>query len=326
LQAISDQAKSEAELRQAGYDRQIQQANAYYDQGLIDAAEYGQAIAQINRAEAEENAKIAEDEWTKQIELASASAVAEGELHEAQMAAQIERANELRELNDQQRLLTEEGKLEAINEQFLAEQELVAELFEQGYISEEERLARLEALNDLYNQRRLDATKEYFNGQRELQAAFQKGQIQGALSFFAQDFGGFSQHSRKMFEITKAAKLAEAAITIPKTVMDAYAAGTKVGGPVVGAAFGAAALASQLGNLRQIQAAQFGGGGGSSGGGGGGSGAVGAGQAEQQPQVERFVNLQINGAPNDMLSVGSVRDLMERINEEVKNGAVLRIN
>ena len=94
-----------------------------------------------------------------------------------------------------------------------------------------------------------------------------KGQLQGAISFFAADFGGLSQHSRKMFELTKAARLAEATINVPSTVMKAYEFGTGIGGPIVGAAMGAAALAAQLSQLKAIQSASFGGG--SSGGGGG---------------------------------------------------------
>jgi hypothetical protein len=112
--------------------------------------------------------------------------------------------------------------------------------------------------------------------------------------------------------------------------MDAYAAGAKIGGPVVGAAFGAAALASQLANLRQIQAATFGGGANGGGGGGGaGVGASGAASAEPQQQqapiTQRFVNVSVFGEENTMYSRDSVLKLMQRIGEEVKDGAVLRV-
>ena len=40
-----------------------------------------------------------------------------------------------------------------------------------------------------------------------------KGQLQGAISFFAADFGGLSQHSRKLFELTKAARLQRQRLT-----------------------------------------------------------------------------------------------------------------
>ena len=127
---------------------------------------------------------------------------------------------------------------------------------------------------------------------QELNKAFQKGQLQGSLAFFAADFGGMSQHSRKMFELTKAARIAEAVINVPATVMAAIKHGTELGGWPVGAAMGAAALASQLAQLRAIQSATFAGGG--SAGGGGGCAGVGAASAasaepqQQQPIMQRF--------------------------------------
>ena len=161
---------------------------------------------------------------------------------------------------------------------------------------------------------------------QELNKAFQKGQLQGSLAFFAADFGGMSQHSRKMFELTKAARLAEAVINIPSTVMAAVKHGTEMGGWPVGAAMGAAALASQLAQLRAIQSATFAGGG-SAGGGGAGVGASGAASAEpqqQQPIMQRFVNVSVFGEENTMYSRDSVLKLMQRIGEEVKDGAAFK--
>jgi len=161
-----------------------------------------------------------------------------------------------------------------------------------------------------------------------MQRAFEKGNLQGALSFFAADFGGMSQHSRKMFELTKAARLAEAAILLPSTVMEAARAGTAIGGWPLGLAMGAAAAASQLANLRAIQSASFGGGGssGSSGGGSVPSIPSAQGQQEQAPIQQRFVNIGLSGSDNTMYTKDSVRELIKRLNEEVKDGAVLRVN
>ena len=113
--------------------------------------------------------------------------------------------------------------------------------------------------------------------------AFQQKQFT-RLSFFAADFGGFSQHSRKMFELTKAAKLADAAITLPSTVMKAFESGW-FGGLPIGCCVGRGCISSTIRAIKSaIQSASFGGG--SSGGGGGGGGApsvgsVGGGQEQQ---------------------------------------------
>ena len=91
----------------------------------------------------------------------------------------------------------------------------------------------------------------------------------------------------------------------------------------MGVAWGAAALAQQLGQLRAIQSATFGGG--SSGGGGGGGGSTECvrqcrrrPRATTQPLTQRFVNINLSGSDNSMYSKGAVRDLITRINEEVK--------
>jgi len=129
-----------------------------------------------------------------------------------------------------------------------------------------------------------------------------------------------------MFELTKAARLADAAINIPSTVIAAAKYGSEIGGWPLGLAMGAAALASQLSQLKAIQSASFGGG--SSGGGGAGGGSTGLSSAQtepQQPIQQRFVNINLSGSDNSMYSKGAVRDLITRINEEVKDGAVLRV-
>lgn len=173
--------------------------------------------------------------------------------------------------------------------------------------------------------RRLDAMLGSGQAMQNLTDAFQKSQLQGALQFFASDFGGFSQHSRKMFEAMKAAKIAQALLSVPSTTIAAYEAGTKVGGPPVGALYAAAALATQLGNLRQLQSITYGG---KSGGGGAGGGSVGGGSSgggQSQPVTERFVNINLMGNDDTMFSKAAVRSLIERINEETKDGAVLRV-
>ena len=46
----------------------------------------------------------------------------------------------------------------------------------------------------------------------------------------------------------------------------------------------------------------------------------------QQPIQQRFVNLSLYGSDNTMYSKESVRALIQRIGEEVKDGAVLRVS
>lgn len=112
---------------------------------------------------------------------------------------------------------------------------------------------------------------------KQLEELDAKGKLQLASTLSQSLLGQAAQHSRAAFNAIKAVRLAEAAVTLPSSVMKAYDAGLAAGGPagpVVGAAFAAVALTTQLANMNAIASASFGGGGGSaSAGGGGGAGA-----------------------------------------------------
>lgn len=215
-------------------------------------------------------------------------------------------------------------EIEIMTAEHEAKMAMLAELNEQELAMLGLHQENILAMEQDFAARRLDQMLGSGQAMQNLTDAFQKSQLQGALQFFASDFGGFSQHSRKMFEAMKAAKIAQALLSVPSTTIAAYEAGTKVGGPPLGAVYAAAALATQLGNLRQLQSMTYGGKSGGSGGGGGvGGGSGGGGQS--QPVTERFVNINLMGNDDTMFSKAAVRSLIERINEETKDGAVLRV-
>lgn len=214
-------------------------------------------------------------------------------------------------------------EIEIMTVEHEAKMAMLAELNEQELAMlgiHQDNIAQMEAD---FAARRLDAMLGSGQAMQNLTDAFQKSQLQGALQFFASDFGGFSQHSRKMFEAMKAAKIAQALLSVPSTTIAAYEAGVKVGGVPLGVAYAAAALTQQLGQLRQLQSMTYGG---KSGGGGGGSvGGGSGGGGQSQPVTERFVNINLMGNDDTMFSKAAVRSLIERINEETKDGAVLRV-
>ena len=215
-------------------------------------------------------------------------------------------------------------EIEIMTAEHEAKMAMLAELNEQELAMLGLHQENILAMEQDFAARRLDQMLGSGQAMQNLTDAFQKSQLQGALQFFASDFGGFSQHSRKMFELMKAAKIAQALISVPSTTMAAYEAGTKAGGPALGAVYAAAALATQISNLRQLQSATYGG---KSSGGGGGSASVGTAttSSQSQPVAERFVNINLMGNDDTMFSKAAVRSLIERINEETKDGAVLRV-
>lgn len=355
LLAQLDQYRKDGALTRAEHQAGVLDANeafaAKINQRALEHAEKLKAINdQIAKDEAEQQARRLEQMGVF-IDGVRQNGMTELESLDENHAQKMKKVEELRAANEAARGVNEQlvkdleanYQVERVGADYsgLGEAELAA--MDALHVQKMEKLAEQNAAmaeaQALVDQAKIDAEAQYQakrldlilgtgNQIQDMNKAFQKGNLQGALAFFAADFGGMSQHSRKMFELTKAARLAEAAIAIPSTVIDAYKAGTATGGPVLGAAYGAAALAAQLAQLRNIQAASFGGG--SAGGGGGGGASAGVSSAasapqQQQPITQRFVNLNIQGDENSMFSRDSVLKLMERMGEEVKDGAVLRI-
>ena len=135
--------------------------------------------------------------------------------------------------------------------------------------------------------------------------------------------------SRKMFEIGKAASIAQAVVKGQSAAVSAWEAGMSTGGPhapVVAAAYTAASLAKTAGQISAIRSATYGGGGGSGGGGGGGSVTQGINNQSEpvQPPTETMVaNLNIQGQNFDRRTVIG---LVEQINDLQEDGMRIRLN
>jgi len=321
LNVILEKNMSEQELEQKRYNEAVASLDKHLKDKAITTEQYLSGIIALNEQA---------DKKTTELMIAQ---------HDAETAINAKNAEE--EFAQHAARLEQLGILmDGVRQGGMTELELMDEQHAQKMQKLTDIAAAEKDLQDVINGIKLEAEAQYQakrldlmlgtgNKMQKMSEAFQKGNLQGALSFFAADFGGMSQHSRKMFELTKAARLAEAAMLVPSSVLKAYEFGAGIGGPIVGAAFGAAALASQLANLRAIQSASFGGGGsGSSGGSGGGVSAPTAQSApqEQAPLQQRFVNIGLSGSDNTMYTKDSVRELIKRLNEEVKDGAVLRVN
>lgn len=136
-----------------------------------------------------------------------------------------------------------------------------------------------------------------------------------------------ANYNKTMFQISKAAALAEAVLSARQAVVDAYAWGTKLGGPALGAAFAGVAAAAQAANIAAIASASFGstGGTGSSSGGSIGESSItdtnsNAGTGLVQPK-QVYINLQGDDAA--FFSKNNVRKLIEQINDAVGDGSRL---
>jgi len=321
LKSLAESNMTELQLNEQKYNDTIKQLDDYLKQGSVSYDQYFGGILDATSVF-----------HSKKNELEKAQADAELKAILDQQAREDEAYS--KRIEQQQAIIQEAingglTELELMDKQHAKKMAKIQKLTEGEFINKQALLDAGFALEQQHQARRLDLVLGTGTKIQDMQKAFNKSALDGALSFFAADFGGFSQHSRKMFELTKAAKTAKILLNIPESVSLAYNSGLMAGGPfgpALGAAYAAAALATQLGQLRAIQSATFGGG--SSGGGAvvGGGVSTSTGAAEQQqPLTQRFVNINLSGGSDSMYSKGAVRDLITRINEEVKDGAVLRV-
>ena len=134
--------------------------------------------------------------------------------------------------------------------------------------------------------------------------------------------------SRAAFNINKALAISNSLMSAKEAVVGAYAKGAKIGGPALGAAFAAAAVAATAAQIASIRSQSFGGGGSVSAGGGGGGGASGgsdsvqAPTAEAAPAAKQTVTISLQG---EVFGAKQVRELIEKINDATKNGAILNM-
>jgi hypothetical protein len=133
--------------------------------------------------------------------------------------------------------------------------------------------------------------------------------------------GSIGKESKKQFEITKVASIASALIKGYESVTSSFAAGARIGGPVLGAAFAATAAAATAAQIQSIRSQQFSGGGTVSNSGGVSGGVVAGGTAQQTQQQ---TSIHIRGLDRGSLYSGDqVNDLLDAINEKVADGSVL---
>ena len=161
---------------------------------------------------------------------------------------------------------------EQLIEQYMTEEDLLR-------LHHESRLQILENAReaDFENQARWNAAIEQensrFNDAMEgMDRARWIAQASLAASGLSEITGMMSSENRKMFEIGKAAAIAQTLVSIPASAQKAYdsMAGIPYVGPALGAAAAAAAIIAGGARLQAIKSAQFGSGGSAGGGGGGG--------------------------------------------------------
>ena len=232
-----------------------------------------------------------------------------------------------------------EKRLESIREANMSERELTLEKFaleneDLNTALENELITKQEWADQAAGQKqreedKLTSIEDKASDARKklaaIEADFKKKALGDALSAMSTLM---NSESRKMFEIGKAAALAQAVVDGYAAITGAYKVGASIGGPVLGAAYGAAAGLATLQQIQKIRSASFSGGGGGGSGGGGGGGSVTQGINNQsepvKPPTETMVaNLNITGQNFDRRTVIG---LVEQINDLQEDGMRIRLN
>lgn len=213
---------------------------------------------------------------------------------------------------DQEQFKYEE-RLRILEEYLLKEPEMLAE-----YQDVKEKMA------EAHEKRMLDIRRKGLTDQEKWNALSYKDQAKTVTSELMSMTGAAATENRKMFEINKAASLANAVIKGYESAVNAYAFGSKWGGPAGGAAMAALSVAATGAQINAIRAQSFGGGGGGTAYAPSGSTAATgqtAMQGVQQSQgVNQVITIQGIGA-GDMFSGDSVRGLIDQLIEAQRNGS-----
>lgn len=171
----------------------------------------------------------------------------------------------------------------------------------------------LEALGG-HNEAKLRLEEEYQNRLRNIQDAERKQRIDAVSGALGDVATLMNSENKKIFNIGKAASIANATIKGYEAAVEAWDKGMKIGGPPVAAAFTAASLAKTGALISNIASQQIGGG--SSGAPSGGGGSVAS--APALPTQTVAINLQ-----GDTFSRASVEGLLEQIQSQLDRGGRL---
>jgi len=215
-----------------------------------------------------------------------------------------------------------EADLEALRESFLTEEELLLEKYEKDQMLLEEALENKLLTEEEFNDRSLRAKEDYEKKFSDIQEREAKARLQATQGALGNLSTLMNTESRKLFELGKAAALANAIISGHEAAVEAYKGGLKVSGgnPAVGAAFAAASLAATGAQISSIQSQSFGGGGAGGGGGGSVTQAINADSEQVQPVGggEPDRNVFVQGIDPEALFSGE--QILDLINNELSNG------
>ena len=224
-----------------------------------------------------------------------------------------------RRLNIIRESLMEESELET--HRFMEKLEHLHEMREQELIGQEE---HNELVRDLaeQHQQRLNEIEARAADERQRIQQEEARQRQAVVNGMMNNLVSLmNSGSKDMFNIGKVAAVAQALLAGREAIVSSYAAGARIGGPPLGAAYAATAAAATAAQIASVRSTTFGGGA-STGGSTGGGGTSAISQGPQQPQQQPIGGtLTVEGVSSSALFSGdAVRELAEELIEFQRRG------
>ena len=210
------------------------------------------------------------------------------------------------------------GRIQSLLASLQTERETLEAWREESMMLLNEANAQELAILGGHNEARLRLEEEYQNRLRDVQDRERQVRMEGISGALGDASALMTTGSKKLFNIGKAAAIADATISGYDAAVSAWAKGMKVGGPPVAAAFTAASLARTGALIAGIASTSFGGGGGSV---GPGPSVAAAANVNSSPRVA----LQLIGSETATFNAGQIRTLINAINEETESGAIVRL-
>jgi hypothetical protein len=300
-QAASERIDALARARELGLITEKQ----YQDAELGVLQKHSEAVAEMDNAQyAKDEEKLkqrqelglitAEEYFKRQLEMAAAHFETQQEIEDEQYQMQLDNLEEQRAngLIDQE---TFNATKEAIEQ---GHQDRIAEIAAEGE-------AKKKAIKDAAAKAEISTTQALIDTLGAMGAA----------------------GSRAAFNLHKAMAISSALISAKESVVNAFNYGVRTGSPLKGLAMAAMAAATTASQIAAIRSQSFGGGGSVSagGGGGGGGGSVSASPEAAAPPAEAAKQTVTIALQGEVFGAKQVRDLIEKINDATKNGAILNM-
>lgn len=322
-QAKEEAKQLQAQAAEARRIREEQQAEAKAQRGA-ESPELSDDTAALRERLKSEDQIMAEKFANDQAALAESlknKEITQAEHLDLMQQLEAEKADQMRELKVakageesaalleamQERFATER---EAEDEKFILDQEALAAQREQGLITEDEHMSLVEQRN-----------AEHVKRLNDIRRAEQRQKLQNAAESFSKLAQVTAVGGKKTEKITRALSITSATIKGYESAVSAFAAGSKIGGPVLGAVYAAASVAQTSAMISKLKSGSK------------GSPAVGtpslptsvpgqaAGGGDTEPQVARRVDINIAG--EGFFSAEQVRQLIDQINEQTDSGVQL---